>query len=190
MTIGYRITVTAMVAAGALLALRPMAWADPVTLTGSYLQVGVSDYGTFGSDGSTEPGLLHDPTGKGSFSPGGISNDYLTPGTPHDGFAINSGQTGLIINDNDGSQAFGFKSPTLLTGAAAKGFDNAATWTSTYGSALTVTNTYFINKGDEQVRITSTITASPNTNRYHAWANRSHSGSSTPIAAPSTGPKK
>src|SRR5205085_7989164 len=36
----------------------------------------------------------------------------------------------------------------------------------------------------------STTTATPNTNRYQACAKRSHSGSSTPTAEPSSGPKK
>ncbi len=87
--------------------------ATPLTLTGNYLQVGISDYGTFGSDGSTEPGILSDPSGTGNFYPGGIANDILTPGNPHDGFAISSDQTGFEVNDNNGASAFGTASPTL-----------------------------------------------------------------------------
>src|SRR5206468_4743677 len=36
----------------------------------------------------------------------------------------------------------------------------------------------------------SSTTAAPKTNRYQAWAKRSHSRSSTPTAVPSSGPKK
>ena len=138
------------------------AFATPITLTGNYLQVGISDYGTFGSDGSTEPGLLHDPAGTKNFYPGGIANDYLTPGSPHDGFAINSTETGFVNNDNNGVSGFGMASPTLLTGAAAKGYDNAATWTATLGSSLTVTNSYYFNNGDEQIKVVTLITALTN----------------------------
>ena len=136
--------------------------AAPLTLTGNYLQVGISDYGTFGSDGSTEPGLLHDPNGTGNFRPGGIPNDYLTPGTPHDGFAVYSNETGLITNDNSGTSGFGTAPPTLLTGAAAKGYDNAANSTITYSSFLTISNSYYFNKDDEQVKVVTIITALAN----------------------------
>ena len=142
-----------------LLAGGASAFATPLTLTGDYLQVGISDYGTFGSDGGTEPGLLHDPSGMRDFYPGGIANDYLTPGDPHDGFEINSRQTGAVINDNHGGSGFGTASPTLLTGAAAKGYDSAAAWTVTYGAYLTVDNRYFFRNGDERIVVETTITA-------------------------------
>jgi hypothetical protein len=51
------------------------AGATPLTLTGNYVQVGISDYGTFGSDGNAEPGILNDPSGAGNFYPGGVPND-------------------------------------------------------------------------------------------------------------------
>jgi hypothetical protein len=132
--------------------------ATPLTLTGNYLQVGISDYGTFGSDGSTEPGILSDPSGTGNFYPGGVANDILTPGDPHDGFAISSAQTGFEINDNDGYSAFGTASPTLLTGAAANGYANAATWSGTDSYGVQITTSYFFNVTEDKIIITSTIT--------------------------------
>jgi hypothetical protein len=147
--------------------------ATPLTLTGNYVEVGISDYGTFGSNGSTEPGILNDPTGTGNFYPGGIPNDILTPGNPHDGFAINSDQTGFQVNDNNESyNAFGTASPTLLTGAAAKGYDNAATWTGSY-DGVQITNSYFFNKNQDSVVITSTITNNTGSNLTNLYFGRS-----------------
>jgi hypothetical protein len=151
-----------LLAAVAGFGLSVAAHATPLTLTGNYLQVGISDYGTFGSDGSTEPGLLHDPTGHGNFYPGGIPNDYLTPGAPHDGFAVNSDQTGFQVNDNEGPGTFGFTSPTLLTGPAALGYANAATWSGGLAGALNITNSYYFNPGDERILVKTTITALEN----------------------------
>ena len=141
----------AAAATAVLLSTATVVRATPVTLTGNYLEVGISDYGTFGSDGSVEPGILHDPTGKGNFYPNGVPNDYLTPGDPHDGFAINSDQTGFQVNDNDGSEAaFGVTSPTQ-TGST------SATWTGSY-SGVGVTNSYSFGVNNEQIAITSTVT--------------------------------
>lgn len=132
--------------------------AAPVTLTGDYLQVGISDYGTFGSNGNSAPGIRHDATGTQNFCPGGICNDYLTPGTPHDGFSIVSSQFGMSTNSNNGGSSFGIGSPTILTGGAALGYDNAASWTGA-NAFVQVTNSYFFNDGDQIIRIMTTLTA-------------------------------
>jgi hypothetical protein len=152
------------VAAAFLAAVGTSAYAAPLTLTGNFVEVGISDYGTFGSDGNTAPGMLHDPTGAGNFSPGGIPNDYLTPGTPHQGFGVTyttpaGAGSGFQQNDNDGAgSAFGFTSPTVLSGPAAMGYANAATWSGTNGT-LNITNSYFFNPNDERVLVNTTIHA-------------------------------
>lgn len=129
--------------------------AAPLTLTGNYIEVGISDGGTLGSDNSTSPGLLHDPMGHGNF---GI-NDYITPGTPHDGFSLASDQFGFESNDNFGAGGnFGSFSPSLLVGAAANGYDNAATWSGANDFA-DITNSYFYNDGDQRIIVKTTITA-------------------------------
>jgi len=145
----------AAAAYGAMIFLASSSLAGPITLTGNYIKAGVSDGGTLGSDGSTSPGLLHDPTGTGTF---GV-NDYITPGTPHDGFSIVADQFAWNQNDNvSGGGGFGSASPTLLTGAAALGFANAASWTG--GNAfLTVTNSYFFNPGDQRILVMTTLTS-------------------------------
>lgn len=132
--------------------------AAPLTLTGNFLQVGISDFGTFGSNGSNAPGIRHDPGGAGDFTPGGVANDYLTPGTPHDGYGLRSAETGFIRNDNTGLNGFGSASPTLLVGPAALGFQNAATWSGS-NSLVSITNSYFFNDNDERILINSVITA-------------------------------
>jgi hypothetical protein len=142
----------AAVAAFALLSAPALA--APVTMEGDFIKVGVNDRGTLGSGGSTSPGLLHDNTGTKNF---GV-NDYITPGTPHESFAIVSDQTGFLTNDNAGGSPLGFASPTFLVGPAAMGYDNAVTWTGN-SSFTTITNSYFFNNGDERILIETKILA-------------------------------
>lgn len=128
--------------------------AAPIVLSGNYLKVGISDGGTFGSDGNTSPGFLHDPTGKADF---GI-NDYLTPGLPHDGYTLAADQ---FYSENDNYYArggFGSSSPTLLVGAAAMGFAHAATWSGS-NAYVDLTNSYFFNDNDQRIIVKTTITA-------------------------------
>jgi hypothetical protein len=131
--------------------------AAPITLTGNFVQVGISDRGTLGSNGSNPPGIRHDPTGVGNFTPGGIPNDYLTPGTPHESFAINSTQTGFRVNENAGGASFATVSGPTVGGLA--GFDNVAEWTGTIAGVATIHNLYFFNDNDERVNVRTTITA-------------------------------
>ncbi len=127
--------------------------AAPVTLTGKYINTAVSDDGTLGSNGSNSPGLQHDPTGNGNF---GV-NDYITPGSPHDGFSVNSSNGGYGENDNYYSGGGHF---TTIVGphAIVNGFDNAGSWTGSDGT-LQITNDYFFNDGDQRVNVRTTITA-------------------------------
>ena len=78
-------------------------------LENEWVKAGVNgNTGTLGSGGGTSPGLLFDPEGTGTFNP---SYDYLTPGSPFDGFAVkvdgtnysnnNTGSTG-VTKDTDG----------------------------------------------------------------------------------------
>ena len=56
-----------------------------IDATGSYVRFGMNNFGTIGSGGNTSPGLLFDNTGTGTFN---TSYDYLTPGSPFDGFTV------------------------------------------------------------------------------------------------------
>lgn len=190
----------------AVLASGPGAMAaSPLVLEGNFLKVGISTAGTFGSGGSASPGILHDPTGVRAF---GV-NDYLTPGSPHDGYTVaGNGFSGEVSNNSIGSSSFGEASPTLLTGAAALGFANAATW-SGGNSRFNITNSYFFNNNDERIRIITTITAlsdltgvvfgrsidpDPDVNTFGSFATRNQRGNSlfsaenfVGAAGPSTG---
>jgi hypothetical protein len=95
------------------------AFADTSSMNGSVTGMGIleNDYvkagvngtsGTFGSGGNTSPGLLFDSTGTGTFN---TSYDYLTPGSPFDGWSIkidgvnttnNNGGGGASWTDSDG----------------------------------------------------------------------------------------
>ena len=69
-------------------------------LANDYVTAGVNGTtGTFGSGGNTSPGLLFDSTGTGTFN---TSYDYLTPGSPFDGFAVKIDGTNYT-NNNGGS---------------------------------------------------------------------------------------
>lgn len=134
------------------------AQASGLILTGNYLQVSVNDQsGTFGQGGGTRPAFVHDPTGSRTFD---LSTDYIAPGAPHDGFSLISDQFTFRQNDNQGPVNITALGPaTLLTGAAARGYANAATWSGTLAGFFTLTNSYFFNNGDERVLIETTITA-------------------------------
>jgi hypothetical protein len=142
-------------AGAATLALATPANAAGIILTGDYLQVSVSDRGTFGQGGGTVPAFVHDPTGSGTFD---LGTDYIAPGVPHDGFSLISDQFGFTENDNDFTTDI-FGTVTTLVGLDARGYANAASWTGTFGDFLTITNSYFFNPGDERVLIETSIVA-------------------------------
>jgi hypothetical protein len=105
--------------------------ASPVAIQNSYVQAGVSDYGTLGSNGNTPPGILYDVSGSANY---GI-NDFLTPGTPFEGFYLTASGYSNGAN-NDGSSGFGTTSPTLLTATS-------ASWSGS-DSIFGVSNTYTV----------------------------------------------
>ncbi|MDB5813342.1 MAG: hypothetical protein JWN23_459 [Rhodocyclales bacterium] len=147
------ITVAAMMAAG-LFALPALA--TPVVIQNSSIKAGVSDFGTLGSDSNTSPGILFDPTGTSSY---GI-NDFLTPGTPWEGFYITAAGGYSQFSNNTttggyhGGTTFGTTSPTSITGSS-------ASWTSTsLDGSLKVTNTYTLTTvgGQSIIAISTTLT--------------------------------
>ena len=121
------------------------ALATPVVIQNAYVKAGVSDYGTLGSDSNTSPGILFDPTGTGSY---GI-NDFLTPGSPFEGFYVtaSSGSGGA---NNAGVSGFGFTSPTSLS-------PTSASWSGTNGT-FNIANTYSLTTlGGQSVIAISTV---------------------------------
>lgn len=133
-------------------------------LSGNYIKIGVNDKGTLGVGGSTSPGILYDGTGTGTFN---SAYDYLTPGSPFEGFTItgNSGSAFSATNNNAslGSAAIS-GTLTAYNGAAYNGttYDNRAIWTGSYGGVITVTHDYHFNDSSQQLLVTTTITAQTN----------------------------
>lgn len=130
----------------ALLAV-PSAANATVTFNGNFIGVTINNSGTLAS-------LKHDPAGTATY---GV-NDYITPGTPHEGFSVNSTQTGFRQNGNASGANFTGGASSTLAGAAALGYGFAATWTGS-NSLLEVNNRYFFNTGDERIRVITTLTA-------------------------------
>lgn len=120
-----------LLAAGAGMAFGIAAGAAPVVIEDGFVRAGVNEGGTLGSGGNASPGILYDKTGTGTY---GI-NDFLTPGTPFEGFYIKSGSS-LWGANNAGDTTFSTGSPTSISGTS-------ASWTGdSIDGVLTLTNTY------------------------------------------------
>ena len=88
-----------------------------IDAVGSYVRFGMNSLGTLGSGGSTSPGLLFDSTGTSTFN---TSYDYLTPGSPFDGFTVKAlnadGSTNFEYKNNNQNAGFGSTGPTNIAG--------------------------------------------------------------------------
>lgn len=134
-----------------------------VLLEGDFIQTQISDDGTLG-DGGSDPGLVYDVTGTGTFD----SNfDYVAPGDPFEGFAIRyvgtDGGEGFLRNDNSLSNgnvgsSESFTSTSLTDISASSEFDNHARWEGG-NSLFGVIHDFFFNDDDERVNIRTTLTA-------------------------------
>jgi len=118
-------------------------------LANDYVTAGVNGTtGTFGSGGNTSPGLLFDSTGTGTFN---TSYDYLTPGSPFDGFAVKIDGTNYT-NNNGGGTAIAGDGNGLTDGT------DTLSWTGGVSSVFDITNTYSLGATSPFVDITSAIT--------------------------------
>ena len=152
-------------AAGLVLGLPTVAAAAPAPtneiLTGDYIKIGLNDKGTLGVNASTSPGVLYDGTGTGTFNP---AYDYLTPGTPFEGFTV-SGTAGAAFTATNNNSNLGAAAISgVLTshnGVAHDGVtnDNRAVWTGTYGGLFNITHDYGFNDNGQQLNIGTTIEA-------------------------------
>ena len=99
---------TKLIGAALLSLALPLTAQAAATLENNYILAGVSDYGTLGSNKTTSPGILFDPTGLSIY---GI-NDFLAPGTPYEGFYITS-SAGNYQSNNTGHSSNNFLSFAL-----------------------------------------------------------------------------
>lgn len=133
--------------------LSTTALADNVIIQNEYVKAGVNETsGTFGSGGNTRPGLQYDSTGTGTFPGDSEQGDYLTPGSPFDGFTVNVDGT-AYTNNNGGASAIAGNGWTGTPTA------NSATWSGGVASVFDITNTYSLPSGQEYIDITTGITA-------------------------------
>jgi len=120
-------------------------------LENDYVKAGVNGTsGTFGSGGNTSPGLQYDSSGTGTFN---SSYDYLTPGSPFDGWSIKIDGTNSTNNNAGG--ATWTDSDGLTDGT------NSFTWQGTNAShsGWQVEHVYSLGATSEYVDITTNITA-------------------------------
>jgi len=147
----------------AALMLTTSAWADTsslsTTTTGmgvlenDYVKAGVNEStGTFGSGGNTSPGLLFDSTGTGTFN---TSYDYLTPGSPFDGWSIKIDGTNYTNNNASTGSETWTDSDGLSDG------DGTLTWQGTNSSlsGWQVEHIYSLGATSQYIDITTNITA-------------------------------
>jgi len=129
-------------------------------LEGSYIKIGVSDYGTIGSKGNDSPGIMYDNTGTRTFN---NSYDYLTPGAPFEGFTVKftaGGVTSSITNNNmGGGPLTGILTNYSGIAYAGETFDNRAVWVSTNNANFDLTNDVRFNNSQKFVDITSKLSA-------------------------------
>ena len=117
-------------------------------LENDWVRAGVNTTtGTFGSGGGTSPGLLFDPTGTGTFN---SSYDYLTPGSPFDGFSVMVDGTNYT-NNNTGSVSMSrIEDPLDMT--------NTLMWTGGISGVFDISNTYSLGASAPYIDVTTDIT--------------------------------
>lgn len=121
-------------------------------LENDYVRAGVNGTaGTFGSSGSVRPGLQYDSTGTGTFPGDSEQGDYLTPGSPFDGFSVMVDGTNYS-NNNARSNSITGDGNGLTDGT------NNLSWTGGVTSVFDITNTYSLGTTSEYIDITSAIT--------------------------------
>ncbi len=144
-----------VVAALAAALITTGAVAQNAVLQNEWVRAGVNaTTGTFGSGGNTPPGLQYDGTGTGTFN---NAYDYLTPGTPFDGFTvrIEDGSNTLVqsyTNNNAGGSA-------QISGSwVGSTSSSSAVWEGST-SRFTLRNTYSLPSSQQYIDINTRITA-------------------------------
>ena len=115
-----------------------------------FIRVGISDFGTLGSNRTISPGILFDPMGTGAY---GV-NDFLTPGAPSELFAIKADGGYSKSSNNTGATSFATFVLSSITGTSA-----TATGLTLDGT-MRVVHTYSLTTiaGLSKIDITTTLT--------------------------------
>ena len=129
---------------------------DMGLLENSYVRAGVNTTtGTLGSGGNTSPGLLYDSTGTGTFN---TAYDYLTPGTPFDGFSVMIDGTNYT-NNNTGAQDIAGMSIDAATGRVYVDQSNGSIkWYGRVTDSFNMMNYYHLGATAEYIDISTYIT--------------------------------
>ena len=132
------------------------AFATPLKLENSWIQVGISDYATLGSNGNTAPGILYDPTGTQTYG----NNDFLTPGSPHELFTVQYVRDATTYSQYNNNEGVGNIFPNTLTQISAAEATTSGTSTLADAGNVTVKHDYALNTDGtkHQIAITTTVT--------------------------------
>jgi hypothetical protein len=133
------------------------AQAANLVLEGDYVKIGVNEAtGTLGSGGNTPPGILYDSTGTGTFNAG---YDYLTPGSPFEGWALTYNST-TVYNNNAGITDLSGGVLTSYDGVAYNGttYDNRAVWSAGH-TDFDILHDYRFNNNQQIVDISTSVLA-------------------------------
>jgi hypothetical protein len=131
------------------------AFSTPIIMEGDFVRTAVSDNGTLGYGGNTSPGIIHDATGTSTWP----IDDYLTPGTPFEGFYVSSTETGIVGNNNSASYPSQISTVSLTDTSGLSSYDQSVSWMGLYTSFFEIETDTFYNDGDERISMTTTVTA-------------------------------
>ncbi len=124
-----------------------------IIMEGDFVRTAVSDNGSLGFGSGTAPGILHDPTGTGTFG----SDDYLTPGTPWEMLSVRSDQTGTDTNNNTTTSSGAIAQVGSLVDSSTA-TTSSVTWNGMMRGFYDISTTYFFADGDERISMSTTIT--------------------------------
>lgn len=126
-----------------------LSMAQNAILINEYVKAGVNaTTGTLGSGGNTNPGLQYDSTGTGTFN---SAYDYLTPGSPFEGFTIKI--DGISYRNNN---AGNFRQITGTWNGATSA--SSAVWEGSVAGVFDLRNTYSLASGQQFIGIQTRIT--------------------------------
>ena len=147
-------------------------FATNYVLQNDFVKAGVNETtGTLGSGGGTRPGLQYDSTGTGTFPADTEQGDYLTPGSPFEGFTVKIDQFGADgveggTDDNTTSYTNNNTGATGISGGAwvTTPDTTSAVWAAT-STNFAIQNSYSLPAGQQYIDINTQITALSNIDR-------------------------